>query len=80
MDASLRLAPLIRGFSSEEAQIHAAEIALVRGQEEKAARHAVRARSLAPRQKIGDRALQILRQVRPGWAGEAGAKLGEDGT
>ena len=76
----MRLAPIERGYSSEEAQIHAAEIALLRGQREKAARHAARARMLAPRGRIGDRALDILRKVRPDWVGERSRGDGEDGT
>jgi len=60
IDASLRLGPLHRSFTSEESQIHAAEVALKRGQSQKARRHAVRARLLAPTGPISERALEIL--------------------
>ena len=60
IDASLRLGPLHRSFTSEESQIHAAEVALKRGQNQKARRHALRARLLAPTGPISERALEIL--------------------
>jgi len=58
--ASLRLTPLVRGISSAEAHAHAAEIALERGDVDKACRHALRVKILKAQGHIAERASAIL--------------------
>jgi hypothetical protein len=60
---SIRTGARLRNFSSEESQIHAAEIALKRGDQKSAAKHALRAVLIAPRGSIRTRAKALLRPL-----------------